>query len=151
MELSKEKMESFLKNHGEIAKARSDELEWSFKYRTDYIWTSDIFDNVILYLKSDEDFEETINPDELIITPMNGGPELHITEVANISRYCLSDSPVTVPHKWYNNILVESQTLPDELPLDIVSHIVEKKELLDYDDLSSFETVAKNFRLIKQA
>jgi len=150
MELSKEKMESFLKNHGEIVKTRPDELEWSFKYKTDYIWTSDIFDNVILYLKSDEDFEETINSDELIITPMDGGPELHIVEVANISKYCLSDSPVTVPHIWYNNILVESQTLPDELPLDIVSHIIEKKELVEYDDIGSFETIAKNFRLIKQ-
>jgi SAM-dependent methyltransferase len=151
MELSKENMEKFLKSHSEIARTKPN-IEWSFKYNSDYQYTSDIFDSVILHLRSDDDYEENIQSDTLVVTPLDGGAQLHITEVANISKYCISDSPITVPHKWFVNNMVESQSLPHELPLDVVSHIIEKTELSDEEvgSIPNWDSVQKSFKLIKK-
>lgn len=148
MEVSKENMEKFLKSHGEIANTRSN-IEWCFKYKAEYNWTSEVFDSVILYLKANDDFEETIKSDLLIVTPMDGGPQLYIEEVANISKYCISDSPGKVQHKWYKNVLIESESLPDELPLNIVSHLIEKTEVKE-EISDTWSDVMKNYKLTKE-
>lgn len=148
MEVSKENMEKFLKSHGEIANTRPN-IEWCFKYKAEYNWTSEVFDSVILYLKANDDFEETIKSDLLIVTPMDGGSQLYIEEVANISKYCISDSPAKVQHKWYKNVLIESESLPDELPLNIVSHLIEKTEVKD-EMSDNWGDVMKNYKLTKE-
>lgn len=148
MEVSKENMEKFLKSHGEIANTRPN-IEWCFKYKAEYNWTSEVFDSVILYLKANDDFEETIKSDLLIVTPLDGGPQLYIEEVANISKYCISDSPGKLPHKWYKNVLIESESLPDELPLNIVSHLIEKTEVKE-EITDNWGDVMKNYKLTKE-
>lgn len=148
MEVSKENMEKFLKSHGEIANSREN-IDWSFKYKSEYNWTTEIFDSVILYLKADEDFQEIIKPDLLIVTPLDGGPQLYIEEVANISKYCISDNPTKLPHKWVKNNLIESESLPDELPLNIVSHLIERTEVKE--EISQiWSDVMKNYKLTKE-
>lgn len=148
MEVSKENMEKFLNNHSEIANTR-DGVEWSFKYKSEYNWTSEVFDSVILYLKANEDFEETIKPDLLIVTPLDGSPQLYIEEVANISKYCISENPSKLPHKWYKNNLIESESLPDELPLNIVSHLIEKNEI-EHEISENWSSIMKNYKLTKE-
>lgn len=150
MEISKEQMDEFFQVEANKAKESIKGYEWSFSYRTDYQWSSDIFDNVILYLKSDSDFKETITYDTLIVTPMDGGPQLYIQEVPNISKYCFSDTPSTIPHKWYKRNLISSEALPEEFPLNIVSHIIEKVEITDDNSYPEWDSVTKHYRLVKE-
>lgn len=145
-------MEHFLKNQGDLVKSSDGTYEWSFKYQTDYPWSSEIFDNVILYLKSDDDYVEKINPDTLVVTMMENGAQLQVKEVANISRFCVSDSPKLVPHEWHQIKSINSELLPDELPIAVISQIVERSVIKNDAEkfTKEWDTSMKHYRLIKE-
>jgi len=148
MQISKDTMEPFLLDYAR--KASDNNYEWSFKFLSSSGWTEDTFNTVISTLRSNDDLNEQIFQEKLSIVPSEGGAILEIESIPHISQYCLTESVANIPHKWYSYIAHESQLLPDEFPIHIISHIMERKEFdkSEYDS-TSWQSIAKFYKLIK--
>jgi hypothetical protein len=149
MQVSKEIMEGFLKTQFDKARS-SDKYIWTFSFNSDHEWLSDIFDTTLSFLKADDTLTESILQDTLVVSPLDGSPQLHIKGVASISKYCLSESPSLVPTEWYQRKLIESVVVPEALNMNVVSHIVEVNKIIDYKVPADWDSNAKNYRLIKE-
>ena len=148
MEVSKERMETIIVSHSE--QSNGDNLQWVFTFlpEKEQSWSSTLFEAIITQLRSNNKYTEKIHDEILTVTSFDGGPQLEIKEVANISRYCLSESPNTVPHIWKKRQVHISDELPDELPVRVVSHIIEEQEIPTAND-ENWKAASKHYRLAK--
>jgi hypothetical protein len=155
MQVSKEQMEPLLINHSEQINTMSDvkgTLRWIFTFlpEKEQSWTSTLFENVLTQLRSNDAFKETITPEILTVTSFDGGPQLEISGITNISAYCLSESPNVVPHIWKKRTVRLSEGLPNELPIRVVSHIIEEQSITSNDRVDSkWPVLSKHYRISK--
>jgi hypothetical protein len=148
MEVSKDKMESLLMSHSELSSGEG--LKWLFTFLPDVnqAWTEMTFEHVLKHLRSIDVYTETIKEERLVVSLFDNGPQLEVSGIANISRYCLNGSPDSVPHKWIRRFVKASESLPDELPVNVISHIIEEKEISVYEN-DDWKSAAKNYALYK--
>lgn len=148
MEVSKDAMEPLLLSHAE--QSIGDNLEWIFTFlpEAEQSWSSLLFESIIKQLRSNDTYTEKIHDEVLTITSLDGGPQLEINGVANISKYCLSESPNTVPHIWKKRQVHISDNLPNELPIRVVSHIIEEKTV-DAKEYENWSSASKHYRIAK--
>ena len=152
MEVSKEKMESLLQSHSQESRSAQGvgSLKWVFTFlpEAEQSWSSTLFESIITQLRSNDSYVEKLHNELLTVTSFDGGPQLEITGIANISKYCLSESPNIVPHTWKKRIVRLSDTLPDELPVRVVSHIIEEQEIKEHT-AEGWGNASKHYRISK--
>ena len=151
-------MEPMLKYHSEQSAGLSEgtatngNLQWIFTFlpEKEQAWTSTLFEAVISQLRSNDTYTETITPEILAVTSFDGGPQLEISGIAHISAYCLSESPNTVPHIWKKRMVRLSESLPDELPVRVVSHIIEEQTINSHGSIDEkWTSLQKHYRISK--
>lgn len=148
MEVSKENMETLLISHSELSSGEG--LKWLFTFLPDenQAWTESVFESVLKQFRSNDTYVETIGDEKLIVSLVDSGPQLEVIGVANISKYCLNGNPESVPHKWMKRYVRVSDSLPDELPVKVISHLIEEKDIGSYEN-DAWKTTAKNYTLSK--
>lgn len=148
MQVSKERMEAVILSHSE--QSNDDNLQWLFTFlpEKEQSWSSTLFETIITQLRSNVLYTEKISDEILTVTSFDGGPQLEINGVANISQYCLNESPNIIPHIWKKRKVHISAELPDELPIRVVSHIIEEQHIETNKD-DNWKTVSKHYRLAK--
>jgi len=158
MQVSKEKMEPLLKFHSEQTSSLVEEvpnngnIQWVFTFlpEKEQSWTSTLFESILSQLRSNDTYVETITPEILTVTSFDGGPQLEVSSISHISAYCLSENPNVVPHVWKKRIVRLSESLPDELPVHIVSHIIEEQKIDSYGITDSkWTSLSKHYRISK--
>jgi hypothetical protein len=149
MQLSKDTMEPILLSHSQQSKELIG-TQWIFTFlpEEEQSWSSSLFEAIISQLRSNDNYTEKIDNEVLIVTSFDGGPQLEISGIANISRYCLSESPNTVPHIWKKRTVRISDNLPDELPVRVVSHIIEEQTILK-NEVENWANASKHYRIAK--
>lgn len=142
-------MEPLLLSHSQQS-GNTEGVQWIFTFlpEEEQSWSSTLFESIITELRSNENYTERIDDEILTVTSFDGGPQLEITGITNISKYCLSESPNTVDHIWKKRIVRISDTLPDELPVRVVSHIIEE-QIIKENINESWQNVSKHYRLSK--
>ena len=148
MQVSKEKMEPLLRSHSEQSTGSG--LQWTFTFlaEKEQSWSASLFEAIVTQFRSIETYKETIDNEVLTVTSLDGGPQLEITGVANISKYCLSESPNTVAHIWKKRFVRLSENLPDELPVTVVSHLIEEQRI-DKHVEENWAQLSKQYRISK--
>lgn len=104
------------------------------------IWTN---------LRSNPSFQETSEPDILEVITQDG-LVMHVNGVANVTRFCQTESPMSVPHTWKQRVTVSKNVLPNELSFKVYVVINEDKELQLEEEPSDWSDVPKYYILQKK-
>lgn len=154
MQFSKEPMEQFL--HAHALKSKNDGFQWVWTFRPDGsdTWSTEIFDKVIRYLRTDNPSKERIVQESLQVTPLDGGAVLTITGLPQIASYCYTESVGQVTprsaYQWNRRIVHVSESFPDEFPISMLSQVIEEQKMEDNHVRDDWENVPKHYRMVKE-
>lgn len=110
------------------------------KANPERIWTN---------LRSNPLFEEVIEPDTLDVITQDG-IVMRVQGVSDVTRYCRTESPSSVPHTWRQRVVVSKDILPDELSFKVYAAIYEETDLALSEIPSHWDEVPKYYMLKKR-
>jgi hypothetical protein len=148
MQFTKEFMEPFLLS--QRTRAQEGPYTWAFRFLpTEGVWTEAVIHQVLRYLRDSPDSKESIRKETLYVNGVEGSSLLEVTGVPAIATYCLSEAPTTVAHRWFKRIVHASEMLPNELPLPILSQVIEELDTPAVD-LGAWYDAPKNYRIVRE-
>ena len=107
--------------------------EWTITIKNyEKEWTIADFNKAIRGLRTIQHVQETVTKDCLEVAVSNSGIRLFVRELANISKYCYADSVTTLltdQYTFYEQTVLQVDTVADVLSLPIVSTVQSKKQL----------------------
>jgi len=107
--------------------------KWSFELRNPLNpWTAVDFNRALQGLRSISGIAEKVGPDVLEVIAEEGentGLVLNITDIANITKYCYSESPEMAPHTFKSSVTRLREQIADHFPVQLVSTIKDEKSL----------------------
>lgn len=100
-------------------------------------------------LRSHPLFEEELEPDTLEVFSQDGYV-LCIQGVSDISKYCKTETPSSVPHTWKQSSLISKDALPNELSFKVYAAIKEEANIQLEDVPRSWDDAPKYYMLQKR-
>lgn len=154
MQFSKEPMEQFLHAHALKSKAEGFQWVWVFRPEGGESWSYEVFDKVIRYLRADNPAREVLVQETLQVTPLDGGSVLTVTGLPQIASYCYNESVKNIQpassYHWNRRIVHASEMFPEELPISLLSQVVEEQTMDDGFVRDDWENVPKHYRIVKE-
>lgn len=154
MEFTKESMLPFMISQYELFNEK-EERTWNFEFKNASAesWSPAVFNRAWANMRTRKHLHEKVHDEILMVVTEEGdhsGLTLEIDGVPNITRYCHYETPSCVPHIWKRVVAVSRDTLPEELPIIIVSSVNETHEVNIDDDPHDWDVSQRYYILHKK-